>query len=842
MRPKQRDHGTAGGYTITTRIPPEHLSPLSEQEYTPKEMDSAGGDFSLHADLKRDRKSGLANEYGESGHRPVKTGQPCLSHQSAYKGSSVYERRITRAVSQAISNTAALNRSKGAQSNDTQDRPPSQKASTPDSPSASSVSHSPHPSIATITGTPSLLLINADLWSKFHEHVNEMIITKSGRCLFPCLRFRAVGLNPEAIYSICLDFERLDDQRYRFSGGAWKPVQTARRAVDDLGDKHTSILAQESYMHPDLFRTGRHWMKAPISFSKVKLTNSIPNSILKSSSKRNGPSNNSHVFHVASFYKYRPRVHLAQRSRQSHSVVYSSTYTFDTTTFIAVTHYQNNRVNDLKKDFNPHARGFRDTVVNTEPPVGPSSRSSYLAPSTRKLRTRKRLCLNRQSTESESDVADLVYDNKDEWEAEENETESDEEGPHSRDSNGSSVNDTNRLCRLDRTNKAMVKISFGKSGLTEGKASRSEPPLQPNGQSLLNAPRLSDCLPPQLLQSKITRKSALQDSRPRIPLSSFSEHQVPKLRQSRSSIVGVVSKAHERRTEQLREDQGHSISVLNRVSASSANTQVGTTYNTLFPFTGNVLTNSPSLLQSDLFAERTSPFIPNVGQSSLGNSILTGPDAAALPITPSPLPSSLSWYQQFSLWEQPPSDPPHQRNAPLPSNAPAPGLSDAPLSVQLAPTQDSQQKLMQDSATPMPLQHMATVYSAQPQVFSEPFVDVEGDIVPGTPVLDTHLLPIAHSFRQDIQSAAASVGGATEGECGLALTRPHTLMTTILESKTEMSMSPAIAVSSQPDYSEQTSLELAVRDNLRLKAFIRERYGLKAEAEANAVIAMERLQ
>ncbi|KAF9084864.1 hypothetical protein BGX29_002309 [Mortierella sp. GBA35] len=40
----------------------------------------------------------------------------------------------------------------------------------------------------------------------------------------------------------------------------------------------------------------------------------------------------------------------------------------------------------------------------------------------------------------------------------------------------------------------------------------------------------------------------------------------------------------------------------------------------------------------------------------------------------------------------------------------------------------------------------------------------------------------------------------------------------------------------------QAKLDSALRENMQLKAFIRERYGVEAEAEANAVVAMGHLQ
>ncbi|KAF9357698.1 hypothetical protein BGX26_003276 [Mortierella sp. AD094] len=65
------------------------------------------------------------------------------------------------------------------------------------------------------------------------------------------------------------------------------------------------------------------------------------------------------------------------------------------------------------------------------------------------------------------------------------------------------------------------------------------------------------------------------------------------------------------------------------------------------------------------------------------------------------------------------------------------------------------------------------------------------------------------------------------------------LQATIPESKTSMSTSSVISLSPFSAYSGQARLERALRENNCLKAFIREKYGRDAEADANAVVAMQ---
>ncbi|KAF9913382.1 hypothetical protein BX616_010110 [Lobosporangium transversale] len=247
--------------------------------------------------------------------------------------------------------------------------------------------------------TPTLELVDDELWAKFFSLQNEMIITNSGRCLFPCLRFKATHLNPRTLYSITLEFEKVNPERFRFCNGQWTAISASARGNANVNDGAFAdfVLAQESYMHPDGYRTGSHWMASQISFAKVKLSNKFPHSTTRHGKSQHGPSakGDDHIFHMMSFYKYRPRVHLIECSSGSQTVISSVPHTFETTSFIAVTHYQNYRVNDLKKGYNPHAKGFRNTIgllisQSTEP-------SHYLASPPRRSsihpRSSKRLCL-----------------------------------------------------------------------------------------------------------------------------------------------------------------------------------------------------------------------------------------------------------------------------------------------------------------------------------------------------------------------------------------------------------------------------------------------------------------
>merc|ERR1719460_2659446 len=139
-----------------------------------------------------------------------------------------------------------------------------------------------------------------------------MVVTKSGRQMFPQMKFRVNGLDPKAKYILLLDVVAADDFRYKFHNSRW-------------------IVAGKV-----------------VSFHKLKLTNNL--------SDKHG------LTILNSMHKYQPRFHLV-RASDILQLPYSTfrTYVFKECQFIAVTAYQNEKVTQLKIDHNPFAKGFRDT-------------------------------------------------------------------------------------------------------------------------------------------------------------------------------------------------------------------------------------------------------------------------------------------------------------------------------------------------------------------------------------------------------------------------------------------------------------------------------------------------
>ncbi|XP_068135622.1 T-box transcription factor T-like isoform X3 [Hyperolius riggenbachi] len=180
-------------------------------------------------------------------------------------------------------------------------------------------------------------LEEAELWIRFKELTNEMIVTKNGRRMFPVLKVSVTGLDPNAMYSFLMDFVTADNNRWKYVNGEWVP-----------GGKPEPQAPSCVYIHPDSPNFGAHWMKAPVSFSKVKLTN-----------KMNGEGQ----IMLNSLHKYEPRIHIVRVGGTQKMI---TSHSFPETQFIAVTAYQNEEITALKIKHNPFAKAFLDAKERTD--------------------------------------------------------------------------------------------------------------------------------------------------------------------------------------------------------------------------------------------------------------------------------------------------------------------------------------------------------------------------------------------------------------------------------------------------------------------------------------------
>lgn len=61
--------------------------------------------------------------------------------------------------------------------------------------------------------SPHIELVNRELWAKFHRYTNEMVMTRTGRRMFPRLELRLYELSPKEVYSLSLQMRRVDTLR-----------------------------------------------------------------------------------------------------------------------------------------------------------------------------------------------------------------------------------------------------------------------------------------------------------------------------------------------------------------------------------------------------------------------------------------------------------------------------------------------------------------------------------------------------------------------------------------------------------------------------------------------------
>ena len=65
-------------------------------------------------------------------------------------------------------------------------------------------------------------LEDVPLWEEFCGATNEMIVSRPGRMMFPAIRARIGGLDPNALYTVLLAFRQLGDTRWKYVDGEWK--------------------------------------------------------------------------------------------------------------------------------------------------------------------------------------------------------------------------------------------------------------------------------------------------------------------------------------------------------------------------------------------------------------------------------------------------------------------------------------------------------------------------------------------------------------------------------------------------------------------------------------------
>ncbi|CAL2034485.1 unnamed protein product [Caenorhabditis brenneri] len=191
-----------------------------------------------------------------------------------------------------------------------------------------------------------------------------MVVSKPGRKLFPDLDVNIEGLIPNALYTVFLFLERIDDYKYYFfkATGQWK--ETGK------GDK---VLPVDKKQHKDGGMVGAHWMKHPVSFTDFFITND---------SDYKKKSRSDVLILVSSMHKYQPVITVRRLSDGM-----EEEFRLTMTEFMVVTSYQDRKIVELKKASNKYAyrsidvppRGKKRAITSesspTAQPMGPATLS-----------------------------------------------------------------------------------------------------------------------------------------------------------------------------------------------------------------------------------------------------------------------------------------------------------------------------------------------------------------------------------------------------------------------------------------------------------------------------------
>lgn len=82
--------------------------------------------------------------------------------------------------------------------------------------------------------------------------------------MFPFIKMRVLGLEPDVKYLMVMNIVAIDDYKYKFHDSEWVAIS------DEMVEPS---LPSRPYVHPFSPATGAIWEKELISFQKLKITN-----------------------------------------------------------------------------------------------------------------------------------------------------------------------------------------------------------------------------------------------------------------------------------------------------------------------------------------------------------------------------------------------------------------------------------------------------------------------------------------------------------------------------------------------------------------------------------------
>ncbi|RUS81002.1 hypothetical protein EGW08_011240 [Elysia chlorotica] len=112
---------------------------------------------------------------------------------------------------------------------------------------------------------PEVTLNHIDVWAE----TQEIVVSEEGRPMYPHLEVNVRGLDPERLYSFCLDLVLASPWCYEYERGEWKPFIHAGALPTPEPPP-----VPWSHQHPDNPGLGRHWEAHGVSFKGLRLATS----------------------------------------------------------------------------------------------------------------------------------------------------------------------------------------------------------------------------------------------------------------------------------------------------------------------------------------------------------------------------------------------------------------------------------------------------------------------------------------------------------------------------------------------------------------------------------------
>lgn len=197
------------------------------------------------------------------------------------------------------------------------------------------------------------------------------------RSLFPVVSLKLSGILPTEKYSVTLNFVNVDSAKYRYT-----PIKNRWLQWSTTPPDTTASTGRRLYEHPSSPALGAYWTTGMVTFDKLRLTNNFSKTEKHMVSDVISPllsctmsrcninlcvltcvvltSNLSIQVHLSSLRKHRIQVIVTKLQCSHCHQPHVRMVELPLTEFFAVTGYRNNKITQLKIEYNPSSAAFRD--------------------------------------------------------------------------------------------------------------------------------------------------------------------------------------------------------------------------------------------------------------------------------------------------------------------------------------------------------------------------------------------------------------------------------------------------------------------------------------------------